>query len=379
MNAGLYIHVPWCVKKCRYCDFYSLRHQGNEIASFIDALCKEITHYENSGIFEKLTIKTIYIGGGTPSILSIQHLEKVINLLHTLCDISSIREWTIECNPESLTRSKMQFYYNNGINRISLGIQSMQNEILHFLGRPHSIKEIHKTLESPLLSKFKHRNADIMYGLPFFSSSSTFNTLQTLLSYDIFNHISCYEISLSPHSPLGRHHKLLSFPSDDELYNQYRTIISLLSSKNFSQYELSNFAQPNHQALHNTHYWNRVPYLGIGPSAHSFMGNKRWWNVSSLSEYTTSLHKDMVPIKQEEQLTNTDIMREIILLGLRTSKGINTHTFQKMTGTLFDTTNRQPILDQAEKDNLLIKDGHFWRPTSHGLLKADALARLLSP
>lgn len=324
---GIYLHIPFCEKKCIYCDFYSITNKSN-IDQFINALKNEILLFLKANPEIDRKIETIYVGGGTPSLLEPKHIAEVVEIIYNNFDLSSLGEFTIECNPGTDFIRKLPEYKSIGINRISIGVQSLNESELKFLGRIHTSNEATRSIESAL-DFFENVSVDIIFSIPNQTEKSLLNTLKYLLEFDL-KHISAYSLIYEEGTPLfNQLQKGKVFPkNENEDYELYRTIQSFLLNRGFEQYEVSNYAKQGFKSLHNLGYWQHKEYYGFGPSAHSFYQSKRVWNVRNLKQYLAFLQNHHLPIEGSEILDEEKKMLEKIMLGLR-SEGICLQKFKE--------------------------------------------------
>ncbi len=359
---GLYIHIPFCEKKCPYCDFYSLEGQPSGLIDrYISALIKEMGLYQ-----EKLNqVKTVYIGGGTPSILNVAQFTLLFEDIFNHIKSSEIVEFTVEVNPKSITREKLRLFKEYGITRISLGIQSFNEKDLKILGRLHSAGHSLKAVEDIKRLAF-NLSIDLIYGIP----EQTLKDWQENLSIiaDINpEHISTYELTVEEGTPL--HQEILrgtfKKPPEKEIVEIYEKTHKYLEEKGYIHYEVSNFAKPGRECIHNLNYWERGEYIGIGAGAHSFINKKRIENYNDLKKYMDSLNEGRFPYKKIIKLTPEDEFIEFIMLGLRLKEGIS---LDKMPG---EASLKERVLKKClpliEK-GLLDKTDNYLRPTIRGFL-----------
>lgn len=321
----IYIHVPFCKSKCLYCDFTSFRcKEKADVFDYLNALNCEIDM-----VFEDLKekeITTIYIGGGTPTVLDIDEFDCIIQGLSKHVDLTSVAEFTVECNPESLTDEKLEYFKSVGVNRLSIGIQSLNDDNLHVIGRLHDAK---RAVESVKIAKkyFDNVSVDFIIGLPhddFKSVEDEINALAPLVK-----HVSVYTLQLEENTPLERlvKEEKISLPDDDMTEDLLQKAIEVLVSNGFNRYEISNFARKGYESRHNTGYWKREEYCGLGLGASScvkaFGEEIRFKNTDNLSEYIDTLSKKKFPRQEIESLTPDEILREKIMLGLRLKEGID--------------------------------------------------------
>ena len=364
-NSGLYVHVPFCRTKCIYCDFYSTVEKGLNDAWLV-ALEKEIKLYEHAfSHFDSL-----YIGGGTPTLLPRDKLSGLFALLRDSFDFSSDAEITIEANPDDIREDLPAFLKSLGVNRLSLGIQSFDDEELLFLRRRHDATGARAAIEAAIRTGFSNISLDLIYGLPDQTKKGWLATLETALSFSP-RHLSCYLLTLEGKTPLAglaRSGKV-SLPGEEKERSLFLLTSRFLEDRGFIHYEVSNFAASEDSLCrHNEKYWNHVPYLGLGPSAHSFDGRSRWWNHPSVKEYCAALNRGEPPIEGKELLTADQLDLERCYLGLRTRRGI----------ALADLPERSmAAVRQLRKARLVHVEGGRVIPSTRGFLVADSLPVLL--
>jgi oxygen-independent coproporphyrinogen-3 oxidase len=369
-NPGLYIHIPFCLSKCHYCDFYSLT-SISAVPGFLDALFKEMEMYRN----QFNPFDTVYIGGGTPSLLSPEQLESILRSVQKTFHLIANLEITIETNPADLDQSFLELMREIGINRINIGLQSFDEKILNFLGRRHSIKQAISAIEASRKAGFHNIGLDLIYGVPAQNIDSWLDTLKQAVAFSP-EHISCYQLTLESKTPLGMRHQAgeFSLPGEELQYEFFMKTSEFLEDAGYIHYEVSNFALgTEYTSRHNQKYWDHSPYLGLGPSAHSFQSNRRWWNYRSLDRYLAAINAGNLPIEETEILTMEQLRLEALYLGLRTKKGVSLQDFEnRYDYDLF--TEKKEILNKLEEEGLIsIKDGHMY-PTQTGLAVADSLS-----
>jgi oxygen-independent coproporphyrinogen-3 oxidase len=380
---SLYIHVPFCVAKCRYCDFYSIPFDESIASDYIHALAKEWALVKKEYHLGNTEIQTVFFGGGTPSILAIDQWELIDRLLMKSLRLSPDVEWTIECNPDSFTQEKAALWISMGVTRLTFGVQSLDDRELTVLGRPHSAAQAVSSLQSPVLSRFKSIGVDLMYGLPGQTLSSFEKTLALLLKEQngnnnpAINHLSAYELTVNPQTCFGRHRAILPFPSDEEAMEMARLLFDRCRSASFERYEISNFAKPGFRCRHNEAYWNHSPYIGLGPAAHSFVARQRLANVKSVSKYISDLNEGERPLEFKEVIDNEKLISEMIFLRLRTADGLDENDFETRTGRKFYSDERVAKLDDMLKNKLVRRLPPMWSLTGEGMLLADAIAKRL--
>lgn len=367
--AGLYIHIPFCKKKCAYCDFYSVCQLDNE-TQFIQALEKEMA--QRARLFP--LYDTIYIGGGTPSLLTEKSIRRLFTSLFHHFSVQKGAEITLEINPGDLKKSKLEAWKDVGINRLSIGVQSFNDKILDFLGRRHNGIQAKKSLVQCMKAGFDHISCDLLMGLPTHLSPKTpIEDLKTAIATGL-DHLSLYLLTVAAQTPLAERVKQSRgdlLPRKEEKADQFVEASKFLDQHGFEQYEVSNFSKGHSsKSKHNLKYWSLYPYLGLGPGAHSFDGHRRWWNLPDLEGYTRSLLGDKRPKTGEEILTEPQKRLECLMLGLRTSQGIGEELANP------DHKNHH-LLFHLIDEGLLRKKKDRFLPTTKGLLLADGIAKTL--
>jgi oxygen-independent coproporphyrinogen III oxidase len=376
-SLSLYIHIPFCVKKCRYCDFYSVPYQAESANRLVNSLGLEWKLAEKELKLDNPEVTTIFIGGGTPSMLSVRHWKELNRNLFGTLRISRECEWTIECNPDSFTEEIARLWLSMGVSRLTFGIQSLIDHELGFLGRPHSASQALGVLRSPILSKFKSIGADLMYGIPGQTVGSFEESIRTVLSCPVVSHLSAYELIINPHTPLGRHVSKIPFPSEETVLAMAQALYGLGTAKGFERYEISNFSKKGHRCRHNEAYWSHCPYLGLGPAAHSYIAPQRFANTGDVSRYIAGVDGGKRPLEFVETIGTENLISEIIFLRLRTADGLDEDDFLERTGRAFHSAARAPILDDLIKGNMIVRDQQRWRLTEQGMFVADAVAKKL--
>jgi len=373
MVSGIYIHIPFCLSKCGYCDFYSVT-STEKISLFIKSLLKEMWMYR--ACFNRFD--TLYLGGGTPSLLDSGHLAEIIDGVRDHFPLSSDAEVTIEVNPGDITRETAESVFKAGINRISIGIQSFDEYILSFLGRSHSSVDAISAIEDVRNAGFDNMGLDLIYGVPGQDMDSWMNTLRRTLSFRP-EHISCYQLTLEPSTPLGIKYKAgeIDIPDENLLYEYFMQTSEFLEASGYIHYEVSNFARgPEFISRHNRKYWDHTPYLGLGPAAHSFAGNRRWWNHRCIDRYIEDINNNMPPIDKSETLTLNQLRLEALYLGLRTVMGIDIQDFSERYA--FDLCDKTiEMLNMVCGEGFMIMQNNHIYPTRRGLSMSDGLSGIL--
>jgi len=327
--SALYIHIPFCKHKCHYCNFFSTVSFKNK-SLIVDAIITEIEQKRN--YLDSNILQTIYFGGGTPSILSENEISVIFNKIHEIFTVSNDCEITFEANPDDINHNKLKLFKSLGINRLSLGIQSFNDNILQQLNRSHTSSD---AINSVLLSKehgFDNMNIDLIYGIPGLSDDIWKEELEKFLSFDI-PHLSAYALTVEPKTALNVLINKKKYPpiNEDSVISHFNYLIEFLTLNNYNQYEISNFSKYGIESKHNCNYWKNLPYLGIGPSANSYNLVSRQWNHSSITKYLESINKSE-EYEEKEILSLDDQFNEYIMLGLRTSFGIERDIIEKRFG-----------------------------------------------
>lgn len=364
--TGIYIHVPFCLNKCRYCDFYSTT-QLDRITDYGAALLQEMAMI--GADFPQAD--TLYIGGGTPSLIPLPILGEIIERAASLWGLSAEAEITLEMNPAAMKPGEMQSLKDLGINRLSLGVQSFSPDNLSFLGRIHSAPEAQMAVASARQAGFKNLGLDMMFGLPGQTASQWKRDLQRALDLSP-EHLSCYILSYEPGTPLfasmqsGQVRRL----GEQMVADQFRLTHGLLAASGYEHYEISNFARKGHRSRHNRKYWNHSAYLGLGPAAHSYLHPMRWWNHRSLDRYLTDIQHGQRPIQEKERLTETQQLIEALYLGLRQSEGIDLDGIQQRFHRRFSALFQSHV-QQLIHQGRMVMDNLRCRLTLEGMLQSD--------
>ncbi|MEN6332257.1 MAG: radical SAM family heme chaperone HemW [Smithella sp.] len=369
-KAGIYIHVPFCLSKCAYCSFYSIE-SISLIPDYLTALQKEIKFYRK--YFD--SFDTIYIGGGTPSLLKTEQLANILSSIHKTYQITADAEITLEANPGDISLEYLKTLKGIGINRLNIGVQSFNDKLLKFLGRRHSAKEAMAAIIASRQAGFDNLGIDLIYGVHGSGIKSWENTLQKAIA-PAPEHISCYQLSLDDKTPLHQRYAKENFAmlSEDQELKFFLTTSAQLEAAGYIHYEVSNFARTEHlQSRHNMKYWQHTPYLGLGPGAHSFLDDKRWWNKSSVSDYIMELAEGKMPLDGSEKLGPDQLQLEALFLGLRTKAGIDLKLYQDKYG-LDLLAGKKQVIEKLLENNLVKLEQGFLIPTIYGLAVADSLA-----
>tara|TARA_Y100000996_G_scaffold273700_1_gene215541 strand:- start:2038 stop:3168 length:1131 start_codon:yes stop_codon:yes gene_type:complete len=369
-KAGIYIHMPFCRVKCMYCDFYSVTDKDEFMPIFFDSLIKEIQMCQlNTKNWE---IDSIFIGGGTPSLMSSKQLENLIKELDNNFDLSHIKEFTIEANPGEAPEERLKSFKSLGVNRVSMGVQSLNEDLLKFLTRIHGKDEVLKTFKALRKVGFDNINCDLIFNIPNQTLQIWGNDLKDILQLEP-EHLSCYSLTVEKGTQLYNYVNSgkVKMPSNDKSSELYRYTQSLMSDYGYEQYEISNWSKPKLECKHNLHYWEIDPCLAFGPSAHGFDGKSRFSNISNLDMYINKIKLSKSPQIQIQELSDKNYSNELIGFGLRIKNGINLNRISDELKSNFEK------IFEKNKDKwgkFLTRENNRLRLTKEGYAFADAVA-----
>lgn len=370
--AGIYIHIPFCRQACNYCNFHfsTSLHYKND---FVDALLKEIELQARANYLLGQSIETIYFGGGTPSILQIDELQQIMQQLRQYFSIDPSAEITLEANPDDVNDEKLKGWKQLGINRLSIGIQSLFEEDLRWMNRAHTADEAKQVISKARAAGFDSFTVDLIYGTPGLTDEKWLDNLNWVLQQNI-NHLSCYALTVEEKTPLDkqiRQHQKQDVDPEQQS-RQFLLLMDHLQQAGFEHYEISNFAKPGYRSKHNSSYWKGVHYLGLGPSAHSFNGSSRQWNIANNQLYIQSLKQGTISFEKEE-LTATQQLNEYIMTGLRLMEGCDLNYISQKFGNDKSSQLQTEAASFASKGLLTIANDHLIL-TKEGKLFADSIA-----
>lgn len=327
MNTiALYIHIPFCQKKCYYCDFNSYSGRQHLIKDYVEALKKEILIYKS--VLNNYRISTIFFGGGTPSILEGDQIADIMDTIKKHYDVEDSAEISVEANPGTLNYNKLKRYYSSGINRLSMGLQACQNTLLKTLGRIHNFEDYLRNVEEARGIGFLNINTDLMFSLPGQSEDDLKKCLEKIVLLDI-PHISAYSLIVEEGTPFNDwvKDKTIVLPDEETQLEMYHSTIEYLKEKGYEHYEISNFARPGFQCKHNMVYWHNKQYIGLGAGSHSYFNKERFSNVNDIEEYTHLVEDGKIPLENRIGLSIKDEISETMFLGLRLMEGISVKKF----------------------------------------------------
>jgi oxygen-independent coproporphyrinogen-3 oxidase len=376
-NHGIYIHIPFCLRKCAYCDFYSLTDLTLR-QPYVESLLQEMALVKSRDTLSD----SLYFGGGTPSVLTPQQIEALMQQTRSLFSITPDAEVTMEVNPGTVTQNYLNFLRQVGINRINIGVQSFSRDTLEFLGRIHTPDDAIQTLQHARKAGFDNIGLDLIFGIPGQNSSSWRDDLKTALAWSP-EHLSCYILTFEEGTPLGQKRKNNAFKvlPEQRIADLFRITQQMLINAGYEQYEISNYAKINingqtWRSRHNRKYWSFAPYTGLGPSAHSYAPPIRYWNVRDVGLYTAALAQGRLPIEEREKITTEQQITEAIYLGLRTSDGIDMAHFEKTFHLAFNQRYGN-ILSALCEENLAIIESGRCVLTPEGMLFHDSIVSRL--
>ena len=367
------MHIPFCVKKCPYCDFYSITDTSLK-QRFISAVIREMNMTCNL----PFKFDTLYIGGGTPSVLETEFIARIIENVSSLYKLLPDSEITIEVNPGTVKPEKLKEYKGAGVNRVSIGVQSFQERNLNFLGRIHTVEDADSAIKWARDAGFENTGLDLIYGIPGQTRKSWLFDLEQAVSYEP-EHLSCYMLTYESGTPMEKDLKKGRFkPMDEKKVGElFTATVEFLAGKGYAQYEISNFARTkNLKSLHNQKYWSFAPYIGLGPSAHSFIEPRRCWNKASVTAYIKDLEEGRPPMDGQEVLSREQMMTEYIFLGLRKADGIDILEYNsRFDENFFKIFGKQ--IDDFEKKELIIANQTSCALTVKGMLFLDSITSML--
>ncbi|MFA5524555.1 MAG: radical SAM family heme chaperone HemW [Tissierellales bacterium] len=327
-DVGIYIHIPFCQSKCYYCDFCSFTKVIDNVEEYVSSIKKEIDLYEK--YLNEYNISTIFIGGGTPTVIDGKFIYEIIEHIHKKARANNIKEITIEANPKTIDKKKLNYYKKAGINRISIGLQSMNDLTLKNIGRIHTVEDFITTYNLVRKHGFNNVSLDLMYNLPDQTLEDSIRTLELAIKLEP-EHISYYSLNIEEGTPFYNKYinNQLILPDEDTERDMYHNGIDLLEQKGYYHYEISNFAKKGYECKHNMIYWNCEPYIGLGLSAHSYFNNFRYGNTDNMDFYFEKISNKNLAIAEKEFIDNKMEIAEYLILGLRLTQGIKYNSFKE--------------------------------------------------
>ena len=370
-NPGIYLHIPYCLHKCGYCDFNSHPENREEEEVYVSALMSEIDHYAQQ--LEGKTISTVFVGGGTPTLLPPEHLDKILGSIKTHFNLSQDCEITIEANPATIKQENLAEIRSSGFNRISIGVQSFDTDELKLLERVHNVDEIHTTIDRARRAGFDNLSLDLMFGLPDQLPEKWMSNLHNALEKNP-DHISAYGLTIEPATSFFKLHErgLLTLPSEETQLEMFQSTIETLQSAGYQQYEISNYARTGFECRHNLNYWDNGEYLGLGAGASSYLNGERFKNTALPSRYIRSVREDGAAVESTETLTPLHSMGETIMLGLRRLKGITIEDFENRFQISFNKVYGK-VIDPLLNEGLITINQNHMALSRKGLFLADSV------
>ncbi|WP_080874661.1 radical SAM family heme chaperone HemW [Oceanobacillus timonensis] len=365
---SVYIHIPFCKQICHYCNFVKYYYMEKKADAFIDALIKEI----DTAIPGKGNVfRTIYMGGGTPTALSMEQLQKLFQFLHEKFDLAACEEFTIEINPGDIDAEKARLLYHYGVNRISFGVQVMDDAMLEKIGRMHRVKDVYTTVEILTQAAFTNISLDLIYALPDQTVSHFEKTLKEALQFGL-PHYSTYALQIEPKTVFyhKRRKGMLHQPPEDAEVEMYRLLQNHMKKQGVYQYEISNFAKPGYESKHNLTYWNNDYYFGFGAGAHGYLPGKRTANYKPLGTYIREIDRTGSAVEHLEEITLQDRIEEELFLQLRKAEGINTQAFRERYHLSLEKLYREELSQLIRDELLMYQDGNY-ALTNQGMLLGD--------
>ena len=366
MNLGIYLHIPYCLHKCGYCDFNSHPENREEASKYVDALLQELKAYSRS--LRDYSIPTLYMGGGTPTLLPPSQLKRILLTVFQNFDLTPDCEITIEANPATIKLQTLREIRSAGYNRISIGVQSFDEKELRLLERVHSVEEIHSTVQRARSANFENLSMDLMFALP----GQTNEKWQSHLKHAIAknpDHLSTYNLTIEPATAFNKLHEKgkLHLPNEDVQFEMYETAIKTLEGAGYQQYEISNFSKPGRESKHNINYWNNGEYIGVGAGASSYLKGERFKNTPLPGSYIREIRAKENAVETRERLEPMHAMGETLMLGLRLLKGISIDvfenrfqvSFQKVYGKVLDSLVQQELITFNQNRIALSRKGLF--------------------
>jgi len=369
-RIGIYIHIPFCVNKCAYCDFHSIAPVGKQMAQYHQALSKQLK--EASAVLSGYYIDSIYFGGGTPSYYGARRIAGLFNTLKEHCNVLLDAEVTVEINPDSISAMDLRLLRKEGVNRLSMGVQTADDGLAKSLGRRHTFAQVERTFQRARRAGFENISLDLIFGLPSQTRTDWADTLNRIIALRP-DHISCYGLRIEEGTPLYVFRESPDIPSEDDQADMYLYTVDALRNVGYRQYEISNFAMPGRESQHNLKYWNLDEYVGFGPSAHSYIGDMRYSYVLGVDRYLEALSGKRSILASQENISKSEQAVEYLMMGLRTTRGITGDEYFAIYQSNFAPIG-ELFLSYAKQGWAHIVDGR-WSFTPTGFLLSNRLIR----
>jgi len=367
-RIGIYIHIPFCISKCAYCDFYSLAGSDALMSRYQQALTQQLA--EAAPVLNGYYVDTIYFGGGTPSYFGAKRIAGLFNTLKDHYKVLLDAEVTVEVNPDSISGKDLRLLRKEGVNRLSIGVQTADDGLAKSLGRRHSFRQVEKTMERARRARFDNISLDLIYGLPSQSKADWADTLNRVITLRP-EHISCYGLRIEENTPLYLFKDSPLIPGEDDQADMYLFTVEALRDVGYRQYEVSNFALPDRESKHNLKYWNREEYVGFGPSASSYIGELRYSYIKGVEEYIEALDGKRNIIASQDEIPKSEQAVEYLMLGLRTTRGITGEEYYSVYQSGFAPI--EALLLEYEKQGWAHRVNDRWSLTPTGFLLSNQL------
>jgi len=368
---GIYIHIPFCKSKCEYCDFASFVPNGKPVLEhYTDALILQMEDWSEK--CKGYEVDSVYFGGGTPTFLDAQHLVRILNALYDNFRVRKDAEISMECNPATSDYKTLRKLRRNGVNRLSIGVQSANENELKQLGRIHSFRDFETTFADARRAGFENISVDLMYGIPDQTEKSFASSLSQITNYGP-DHISLYALKIEDNTPFAQKKDSLNLPDDDTVYNMYVKAVEYLAAKGYERYEISNFAKKGAACLHNLKYWHCDEYLGLGASAHSYFGGERFAATRRVKDYIDGLeiiNNDIPVIVSTDKIDSHESMEEYVMLGMRLEEGVDIKAFEERFGVNFEEKYGKKFGEYVA-DGFVVKDENSCRFTTDGMFVSN--------
>ncbi len=368
---GLYIHIPFCKSKCEYCDFCSfVPNSQGVVEHYTDALILQMEDWSDK--CRKYGVDSVYFGGGTPTYLDTKHLIRIINAVYDNFRVSPKAEISMECNPATADFKELRKLRRAGVNRLSIGLQSANDNELRALGRIHSYKDFEGIFQDARKAGFENISVDLMYGIPDQTEKSFAHTLSAVTALGP-DHLSLYSLNIEPCTPFADKEKELALPDEDTEYSMYSNAVRYLAAKGYERYEISNFAKPGQACLHNLKYWHCDEYLGLGASAHSYFGGERIATTRNVRDYIDGLeiiNADINIVESSVSVNSRECMDEYVMLGMRLEEGVNAADFEARFGTSFEAKYGKRLAEYEKDGFVAVADGNY-RFTTDGMFVSN--------
>lgn len=367
---GMYIHIPFCHQICHYCDFNKVFFHAQPVDEYVEALGQELAIMKEEAIsFQQL--ETVFIGGGTPTSLSVAQLQRLMEIIHQFVDVSALKEFTIEANPDELTIEKLHILKTYGVDRLSLGVQSFDNDLLKAIGRTHGKEDVYRVVADARKVGFTNISIDLIYALPNQTMAQWQATLDEALALNL-PHYSAYSLIIEPKTVFYNlmNKGKLPLPGEDAETEMFDYLIRFMKQNGREQYEVSNFSLPTFQSVHNLLYWENVEYAGVGAGAHGYLNGIRYSNIGPIKPYMEKTQKGERPVLQMHEVTRKESMEEEMFLGLRKTTGVSMEIFANKFGETIHHIYGEEITRLIESELVIQEDG-FIRLTEKGLFRGN--------